>query len=83
MTIYGIVRNGSLITYKIYNKLENAKKELEKIKKEYIRWKYEIKELNDEDIERDKDFKLGGFWYKRDFSNFYDSVFIIEIKVED
>lgn len=68
MAIYAVVEGGLLgNNYTYFHKLENAKKKVEEIKKEYEEvYKYKIKELTEEDIKEYEWFKYGGFHYKRD-----------------
>ena len=90
MAIYAVVKDGLLGNHYIYfHKLENAKKKVEEMKKEFKEiYEYEIKELTEEDFERYEWFKYGGFHYKRDYGSLiadagYDSVYIEEIRIED
>ena len=75
--------------YVYFHNLENAKKKVEEIKKEFKKvYKYEIKELTEKDIKMYEWFKYGGFYYKRSYGSLivntgYDSVYIEEIKTED
>ena len=91
--IYAVIEERSFggSDCKYYNKLENAKKELERLKKEYKKYNDVKVEKGTDDNARPYDadmFKYGGFWVKGEYSGcicgeYRNAVYIEEVKTED
>lgn len=92
MAIYAVVEEHSFSSsdYKYYSKLENAKKELKKLEKEYKKYNNQkVEKPTDYNTRPDDDrFKYGGFWLTGQYSGlicgeYQNAVYIEEIKTED